>query len=43
MKKYSKEHIENRIHKLESKPMINAKIINKWKRILRKAETNVEA
>ena len=38
--KYSKSYIEMRIRKLETNPVENAKLINKWKRILRKAESN---
>ena len=38
--KYSKSYIESRIAKLSTNPVENAKLINKWKRILRKAESN---
>lgn len=31
----NKLYIENRIAKLETKPVENAKLIRKWKRILR--------
>lgn len=34
------ESIENRIAKLSQKPVENAKLINKWKRIYRKAKLN---
>ena len=36
--KYSKSYIETRISKLEAKPIENAKLIKKWKRLLRRAE-----
>lgn len=32
----TREHIENRIARLSQKPVENANLINKWKRILRK-------
>lgn len=38
--KYSKSYIECRISKLSNKPVENAKIINKWKRLLRRIENN---
>lgn len=38
--KYSKSYIEMRIRKLEANPVENAKLINKWKRMLRKVESN---
>ena len=36
--KYSKFYIEMRIHKLEGNPVENARLINKWKRMLRRVE-----
>lgn len=36
--KYSKSYIENRIAKLKTNPVENARLIKKWERILRKAE-----
>lgn len=36
--KYSKSYIEQRIAKLKTNPVENAKIIKKWERMLRKAE-----
>lgn len=36
--RYSKSYIEMRISKLEGNPVENAKLINKWKRMLRRAE-----
>ena len=34
--KYSKSYIENRIAKLSNNPVENARLINKWKRLLRR-------
>ena len=36
--KYSKSYIEQRIRKLETNPVENAKLIKKWQRMFRKAE-----
>ena len=36
--RYSKSQIENRISKLKNNPVENAKLINKWKRMLRRVE-----
>jgi len=36
MKKYSKEEIEIRIAKLKIKPIKNARLIAKWKRMKRR-------
>lgn len=36
--RYTKEHIENRIKKLENNPVENENLIRKWKRILRKMD-----
>jgi hypothetical protein len=36
--KYSKSYIEQRIAKLKTNPVENARLIKKWERILRKAE-----
>ena len=35
---YTKTYVEARIKKLSAKPVENAKIINKWKRILSNLE-----
>ena len=35
--RYSKSYIEMRIRKLESDPVVNAKLIKKWQRMLRRA------
>ena len=36
--KYTKSYIESRIAKLSANPVENAKLINKWKRMLRRVE-----
>lgn len=36
MNKVTNEHIENRIARLSQKPVENARLIKKWKRIQRK-------
>ena len=36
--KYSKSYIEQRIAKLKTNPVENAKLIKKWERLLRRAE-----
>ena len=36
--KYTKTQIENRIAKLKTNPVENARLIKKWERMLRKAE-----
>ncbi len=38
--RYTINYIEARIRRLETNPVENAKLIKKWKRILRKAEAN---
>lgn len=36
--KYTKSYIETRIAKLSANPVENVRLINKWKRMLRRAE-----
>lgn len=36
--RYTKSYIEMRIKSLEKNPVENAKIIKKWKRLLRRSE-----
>ena len=36
--RYTKSYIESRIAKLSTNPVENARLINKWKRMLRRAE-----
>ena len=36
--KYTKSYIEMRIQSLEKNPVENAKLIKKWKRLLRRVE-----
>ena len=36
--KYDKTYVENRIAKLKTNPIVNANLIHKWERILRKCE-----